>query len=105
MTASRALGFEREEAARFSMLIGAPILAAVGAYAFLELSQADGTGAATLSDGLFVAGVSFVSGWLSIAALMFLLKRMSFLPFVLYRFVLGGALLFLAPGLTAATLH
>ena len=44
MTLSRALGFERTEAARFSMLIGAPILAAVGAYAFLKLSTGEGAG-------------------------------------------------------------
>ncbi len=89
MTTARALGFAREEAARFSMLIGAPILAAVGGYAFLELSKAGSTGAATLTDGLFVAGLSFVSGIASIAMLMAVLKRMSFLPFVLYRFALA----------------
>ena len=97
MTLSRALGFERTEAARFSMLIGAPILAAVGAYAFLKLSTGEGTGAATLNDGLMVAGLSFVSGYASIWMLMSLLKRMSFLPFVIYRFLLGGALLLMVP--------
>ncbi len=102
MTASRALGFSREEAARFSMLIGAPMLAAVGAYAFLELSQSGGnTGDATLMDGLYVAALSFVSGIISIAALMAILKRMSFLPFVMYRFALGGLLLFMAPHIVA----
>ncbi len=102
MTASRALGFSREEAARFSMLIGAPMLAAVGAYAFLELTKAGGnTGDATLMDGLYVAALSFVSGIVSIAALMAILKRMSFLPFVLYRFALGGLLLLMAPHLMA----
>lgn len=102
MTASRALGFSREEAARFSMLIGAPMLAAVGAYAFLELSKSGGnTGDATLIDGLYVAALSFVSGIVSIAALMAILKRMSFLPFVIYRFALGGLLLFMAPHIIA----
>ncbi|MDJ0921776.1 MAG: undecaprenyl-diphosphate phosphatase [Henriciella sp.] len=98
MTAARALGFERTEAARFSMLIGAPLLAAVGAYAFLRLAGSDaGEGIATLSDGLIVAGLSFASGFLSIWALMELLKRMSFLPFVIYRFLLGIGLLIAAP--------
>lgn len=98
MTAARALGFDRSEAARFSMLIGAPLLAAVGAYAFLKLAGANaGTGIATLKDGLIVAALSFVSGLLSIWALMELLKRISFLPFVLYRLVLGAALLIGAP--------
>jgi len=98
MTTARALGFERIEAARFSMLIGAPLLAAVGGYAFLQLSGSSGAeGIATLNDGLIVAGLSFVSGFASIAILMELLKRISFLPFVIYRLLLGAALLIGAP--------
>jgi len=98
MTAARALGFERTEAARFSMLIGAPLLAAVGGYAFLKLAgESDTNGAATLTDGLTVAGLSFVSGFLSIWALMALLKKISFLPFVIYRVLLGAGLLIGAP--------
>ncbi len=103
MTAARALGFSRTESARFSMLIGAPLLAAVGAYAFLQLATAnEAEGIATLSDGLIVAGLSFVSGFISIWVLMALLKRMSFLPFVIYRVILGVVLLIGAPvlGLT-----
>ncbi|GAB5457984.1 MAG: undecaprenyl-diphosphate phosphatase [Henriciella sp.] len=98
MTMARALGFDRTEAARFSMLIGAPLLAAVGAYAFLKLAGAEGeAGIATLHDGLIVAGLSFVSGFASIAALMALLKRITFLPFVIYRVLLGIGLLLAAP--------
>lgn len=98
MTTARALGFGRTEAARYSMLIGAPLLAAVGAYAFLKLAGADDqAGIATLQDGLIVAGLSFVSGFASIAALMALLKRITFLPFVIYRVLLGIGLLLAAP--------
>jgi len=98
MTTARALGFERTEAARFSMLIGAPLLAAVGGYAFLKLAGSSSAGSiATLNDGLIVAGLSFVSGFASIAVLMEVLKRISFLPFVIYRIALGAALLIGAP--------
>ncbi len=98
MTAARALGFGRTEAARFSMLIGAPLLAAVGGYAFLQLyGSSHAGGIATLNDGLIVAGLSFVSGFASIAILMELLKRISFLPFVIYRLLLGATLLIGAP--------
>jgi len=98
MTAARWFGYERVEAARFSMLIGAPILAASGAYAVLELVTAEaGDGLATLTDGLIVAGLSFVSGYVSIAVLMELLKRMSFLPFVIYRIFLAIALILASP--------
>ena len=97
MTAARWFGYERTEAARFSMLIGAPILAASGAYAVLELVTSEETGVANLSDGMIVAGLSFVSGLLSIWALMKLLEKMSFLPFVIYRIVLAIALVLASP--------
>ncbi|WOR16199.1 undecaprenyl-diphosphate phosphatase [Hyphomonas sp. FCG-A18] len=97
MTAARALGYSRTESARFSMLIGAPLLAAVGLYAFLQLSGSEDTGIATLTDGLIVAAFSFVSGFASIWGLMALLKRMSFLPFVIYRVILGLILLLYTP--------
>lgn len=100
MTAARALGFTRTESARFSMLIGAPLLAAVGLYAFLQLTGSDpNEGLATLNDGLIVAALSFVSGFASIWTLMALLKRISFLPFVIYRVLLGFGLLIAGPWL------
>ena len=40
MTAARAFGYDRTEAARFSMLIGAPILAAAGLYGAMGLVTA-----------------------------------------------------------------
>jgi len=98
MTAARALGFSRIEAARFSMLIGAPLIVASGGYAFLELFTAEpGSISLTLQDGLIVAGLSAVSGYASIAILMKLLERISFLPFVIYRLLLGAVLLAASP--------
>ena len=98
MTAARALGYERTEAARFSMLLGAPVLAAAGLYGALGLLDAPEAGSVvTFQDGLIVAVLSFVAGIASIAGLMALLRRMSFLPFVIYRLVLGVALLAFIP--------
>ena len=98
MTTARAMGFTRTEAARFSMLIGAPLIAASGAYAFYELAGADPeTLSLTMKDGLMVIALSAISGYASIAVLMKLLERMSFLPFVIYRLLLGGALILASP--------
>ena len=98
MTAARALGYERTEAARFSMLIGAPILAAAGLYGALGLIDAGTTGSVlSLQDGMVVAAFAFLSGIASIHALMTLLKRMTFLPFVIYRLILGVGLILAAP--------
>lgn len=108
MTAARALGFSRAESARFGMLVGVPLIAAVGGYALLQLALGDSPNATaivdgqpveipvTLADGLIVAVLSFLAAWASVAALMALIKRMSFLPFVLYRFALGGFLFIIA---------
>ncbi|MEE9381779.1 MAG: undecaprenyl-diphosphate phosphatase [Hyphomonadaceae bacterium] len=98
MTTSRMLGFERTEAARFAMLVGAPLIAGVGLYAFYGLATGDPAGA-SLKDGLIVAALSFVTGYVSIWGLMSLLKRMSFLPFVIYRVLLGLVILATSPAI------
>lgn len=96
MTAALALGFKRTEAARFAMLVGAPLIFAVGLRALLGLATGEAAGA-SLNEGLIVAGLSFVSGYISIWGLMALLERMSFLPFVIYRLLLGAAIMAMSP--------
>ncbi|MCF6220366.1 MAG: undecaprenyl-diphosphate phosphatase [Robiginitomaculum sp.] len=95
MTAARALGFTRSESARFSMLMAIPIILAGGLYAFLKLMKDGNTGegAAKLTDGLIVAGLSFVAAYFAITIFMKLIERISFLPFMLYRLALGSILL------------
>lgn len=94
MSASRALGYERTEAARFSLLLSIPAILAVGAGTALEL---DG-GAAQLvsSDALIAAALSAVAAFLSIWFMIALLKRTTMLPFVIYRLGLGIVLLWFA---------
>lgn len=94
MTAGRALGLTRSESARFSMLMAIPVIAAFGLISGIELARAGGVaGGAGLTDGLIVAGLSFVTAWAAIAVLMKLVDRIGFLPFVIYRVGLGVALL------------
>jgi undecaprenyl-diphosphatase len=91
MTAARGLGFRRDEAARFSMLLSIPTILAAGTLLMLdltELGQAD-----VRSDVLVAVALTFLSAWLAIALLMRWLERASFTPFVIYRVVLGVALL------------
>ncbi len=88
---ARALGYRRTEAAKFSMLLSIPSIAAVGMAAAIELY---GKGELTLQgDAVLVAGLSFGTAFFSIWFMMALLKRMSLMPFVIYRVVLGGLLL------------
>ncbi|GAB4519869.1 MAG: undecaprenyl-diphosphate phosphatase [Amphiplicatus sp.] len=94
MTAARYLGWSRVEAARFSMLLAIPVTMVLGLAAMLRLVM-DG-GEEQLAAGLIVAGLSFLVALGAIAFLMKWLQRMSFLPFVVYRVLLGAALLWFA---------
>jgi undecaprenyl-diphosphatase len=90
MTAARFLGFTRPDAARFSFLLAIP--ATAGAIVF-TVGDAFASGEGVTMDAVYCAVLTFVAGILAIAFLMNLLRRISFLPFVLYRMVLGGFLL------------
>jgi len=91
MTVGRALGLRRDQAARFSMLLSIPTIIAAGALLSADLV---GHGTAQLrADVLLAAGLAFVSAWVAIALLMRWLVRSTFAPFVIYRCVLGLALL------------
>lgn len=91
ITAARGLGLGRREAAHFSMLLALPTISAFALAAGYEVLQ---SGDALLQrDILIVVGLSFVSALLSISVFMALLKRISLLPFVIYRVALGVGLL------------
>ncbi len=92
MTAARFLGFTRPDSARFSFLLAIP--ATAGAIVF-TIGDALASGQGVTMDAVYAAILTFVAGILAIAFLMNLIRRISFLPFVLYRMVLGGFLLVL----------
>ena len=92
LTAALALGYKREEAARFSFLIGLPAIAAAGLKEMWELHKVhlDAHGWSVLAVGLVVASVSaFVAIW----TLMRILERYSAWPFAVYRLLMGVFLL------------
>lgn len=91
MTAARFLGFERAEAARFSLLISVPVILGIGIVAALDLYQAKNLSVGV--DALLVAGFAFVFALVTIALMLRWLRRASFTPFVAYRVVLGIGLL------------
>ena len=92
LTAALALGFKREEAARFSFLLGIPAIALAGVKELWELHRAnlDMHGWSILALGLVVASISaFAAIW----TLMHVLERFSAWPFVIYRGAVGVILL------------
>ncbi|HJN04886.1 MAG TPA: undecaprenyl-diphosphate phosphatase [Alphaproteobacteria bacterium] len=91
MTAARMLGFERRDAARFSMLLSIPAILAAGVLEGWELARTDD--AQLTLDALFAAVLSFGFALIAISALMAWLQRATFTPFAVYRVVLGAGLL------------
>lgn len=94
MTAARAVGMDRAEAARFSMLMSIPVIGAFGLIGVIELARGADLGA-SLTEGLIMAGLSFAAAYVAIAVLMRFVERIGFLPFVIYRVALGVLILVL----------
>ena len=90
MTAGRALGFERSEAARFAFLIGIPAIAGAGV---LKLGEAAAEGTGLSIAAVMTAVLTFFVALGTITVLMRLVRHVSFLPFAIYRVALGVILL------------
>jgi undecaprenyl-diphosphatase len=87
------LGYSREAAARYSFLLAIPAVLASGLFQFFTSFQ-------DLTSELLTATVvaTLVSGVVGLSVIHFLLKYLqkgSFLPFVIWRLVVGGWLLFM----------
>jgi undecaprenyl-diphosphatase len=92
ITAGLFRGLARADAARFSFLLGAPIVAAAGAKGLLDILTS-GLNAGQL--GVFGIGLatSALAGFAAIWGLLRYLQRSSTIVFVVYRIVLGLVLL------------
>jgi undecaprenyl-diphosphatase len=92
LTAALFLNLDREEAARYSFLLGIPAIALAGFKEIYELHKAglDLHGWSILILGLVVASISaFVAIW----GLLRILEKFSAWPFVIYRALIGIVLL------------
>ncbi|MBX7532685.1 undecaprenyl-diphosphate phosphatase [Qipengyuania sp. 1XM1-15A] len=90
MTAARALGYSRVESARFSFLLAIPAVAGAGVLAAFDLADAT----AQMQQDAIVTGIlTFFTALATMIFLMNFLKRASMLVFVVYRVLLGIALL------------
>jgi len=90
MTAARGLGFVRPEAARFSFLLSIP---ANGAASVLVIADALESGQ-TITGPVILTGVlTFFIALGTITILMRMVRHVSFLPFAIYRVLLGAVLL------------
>ena len=92
LTAALFRDMQRDEAARFSFLLGIPTIALAGLFELVKLRKAglDLHGWSILIFGVVIASISaFAAIW----SLMRILERFSAWPFVIYRLVLGIGLI------------
>ena len=94
ITGARFLGYSRDGAARIAMLMSIPTIIASGALLATDIT-AD---AALARDAAIAALFAFVSALAALRIMMWLLQSVSFTPYVIYRIVLGIALLVIAYG-------
>lgn len=91
ITAGRLLGLERREAARFSMLLSIPAIMGAGLLQGIDLFKSDNI--ALQGDAITAAMMAFVTALLAIVLMMGWLRQASFTPFVIYRIIVGAAIL------------
>lgn len=97
ISAGRALGLDRDSAARFSFLMSLPITAGAALYKGIDVMVL-GNGLPPGFAAPFAAGVaaSAATGFIAVAGLLRLLRTVSFTPFVAYRVIVGAAVIVLA---------
>jgi undecaprenyl-diphosphatase len=78
------LGFSREDSARFSFLLGAPVMLGAVVLDFKNIL-------ASIGEPVFYIGflVSFIVGYMTIAFLLAMLRKYGFGIYAVYRIVLG----------------
>ena len=95
ITAARWFGFDRDSAARLSFLMSVPVIAGAVLFKGVKLAK-DG-----IPEGLvwpMIVGIitSAIAGWFAVWGTLKLLRTQTFLPFVIYRVLLGIAVLGIA---------
>ncbi len=94
MTAALFCNLTRSAAARFSFLMAVPIILASGLLQGLELLQ-QGIAATDWLILLYATVLAAIVAGLCIHYFLILVERIGFMPFVIYRLLLGGFLLWL----------
>ena len=97
MAAALALGYSRDASARFSFLMAIPIIFLSGIYKTTHLFG----GEIHLVSILIGVVVSAISAYFCIGVFLRFIKRVGMIPFVIYRLILGSALLLI--GMTQLT--
>tara|TARA_B100002019_G_scaffold73569_1_gene63543 strand:- start:685 stop:1467 length:783 start_codon:yes stop_codon:yes gene_type:complete len=95
ITGARFLGYDRLNAARFSMILSIPIILASMTLSLINVSKENYVDV-NLSQSFTATIVAFITALLSIIFLMKFIKTFNFNIFIIYRFLLGILLLLFA---------
>ena len=95
ITAGLFLGYERRAAARYSFLLAIPAVLGSGFFQLFKTIQNPGHEVFGPVETAIATVVSFIVGLLVIAFFMNYISKRSFLPFVIYRVLLGSVLIVL----------
>ena len=95
ITGARFLGYDRLNAARFSMILSIPIILASMTLSLINVSKENYVDV-NLSQSFTAAIVAFITALLSIIFLMKFIKTFNFNIFIIYRFLLGILILLFA---------
>jgi undecaprenyl-diphosphatase len=92
ITAARILGFERQDAARFSFLLSAPVILLAAGYKLVQMLASD----VAIAWGQLGLGalVSCAVAYVSIELFMRVVTRVGLAPFAIYRLILAAVILY-----------
>ncbi|MBK5224370.1 MAG: undecaprenyl-diphosphate phosphatase [Acidimicrobiia bacterium] len=93
MSVARWLGFDRDAAVRLSFLMAIPIIAGAGVFSFVDVLGEGGVPAdfrPAFAVGMLTAGLT---GWAAVWATLRIIRTRTFDSFVIYRVILGLAVL------------
>jgi len=92
----RILGYSREAALRYSFLLALPAVFGSGFYQLKDAFSADAApNVFSIPETFAATAVAFVIGYIVIAWLLKFVATKSFMPFIIYRVILGSTLLIL----------
>ena len=100
----RFLGYSRDAALRYSFLLAIPAVFGSGLYQLKDAFSSDAApNVFSIPETLAATAVAFVIGYIVIAWLLKFVATKSFMPFIIYRVILGSTLLMLlATGVISA---
>lgn len=96
ITGARQLGYKREDGARIAMLMSIPTIIASGVLLGTEVAM--DANMDLIHDAAIAAALAMLSALAALSLMMRLLRSTSFTPYVIYRVILGFALLGYAYG-------